>query len=345
MRTMSTATVVWTEPMAHRPDLTELLEAAGCTIRPGLDWADRSRPFPEDDFVDAARGAHGIMLGGRDRVSRRVLEAGTELIIVSKRGIGVDKIDLEAATELGIMVTNTPVEGHREAVAEYAVSLLFGIAKQLHVGNAVLRAGRFDRPELHLLTGKTLGIIGYGHVGRNVGRMMSAFGMDILSYDPYGTPDETSVELDELLQRSDAVTLHAALSAENHHLLDPDALTRIKPGALVVNTARGGLIDEQALAGAIRDGRVGGAALNVFEHEPPDPAGPMFAEDLADRTILTPHGAGQGVPEIREAMPLAMATYHLAALRGEVPTSTVVSPLVNPAVLDRWRGHTHAPLT
>jgi D-3-phosphoglycerate dehydrogenase / 2-oxoglutarate reductase len=337
---MASATVLWTDPRKDRGDVLETLRDAGCEVLLGNDHDDRAAAVTEDELVAAAPSLHGIMLGWREWITRRVLEAAPNLVVVSKTGLGFDRIDVEAATELGVLVTNAPVDGHQDAVAEFAVALLLAWSKQLVRGEAIMRAGRFDRLRLTLLAGKTAGVIGYGNIGRRVGRILSGLGMRVISYDPYASPDATSVELDELLARSDVVTLHAAASASNTHLLDAAAFARMKRSAVVVNAARGSLIDEHALADAIRAGQVAGAAVNVYEQEPPPPDSPMLAEDIADRVLLTPHGAGQGVPEIRAAMPTVMTRLHLSALRGQQPEIGVV----NPEVMPRWRGHRQAPL-
>jgi D-3-phosphoglycerate dehydrogenase len=214
------------------------------------------------------------MIAGDDQVTRAVLERADRLRIVSKWGVGTDAIDLAAAAELGIRVTNTPGM-FGEEVADVVIGYLVMLARQLHRIDSAVRAGEWAKPEGVSLAGRTMGVIGLGHIGRAVARRSLAMGMRVLGYeiDPANRASaaEAGVEvvsLASLLADSDVVSLSAPLTPDTHHLLDAAAFGRMQRGAWIINTARGGLIDESALIDALRAGQVAAAALDVFEVEP-----------------------------------------------------------------------------
>lgn len=337
---MHRAIVAWTEPRLGVPDALRHLERAGCQVRLGC--AERGAAMSEAELIELICDADGLMTGGRDRITARVLEAGDRLVVVSKAGSGTDRIDVARATELGVLVVNTPVGEHSDAVAEVAVALLLTLAKQMRQADAAVRSLNWALHDLVLLRDKTVGLIGYGRIGRRVGRILTAFGMRVLVHDPVFENDDSAlaVTLPELAHESDVISLHAALTDQTRHIVDRDFLARVKPSVLIVNTARGGLIDEAALVEALREGRVRGAGLNVLSQEPPPADLPILDPGLRDRVLLSPHGAGSGHPEVFRAITMALVRTHTTVLTGQPPSEGIV----NPDVLPKWRGHHHAPL-
>jgi D-3-phosphoglycerate dehydrogenase / 2-oxoglutarate reductase len=217
------------------------------------------------------------MVAGDDPLTARVLERARRLKVISKWGVGVDNIDLAAAAARGIPVTNTPGAFASE-LADLAVGYVLMLARHLREIDQGVREGRWEQIQGASLAGKTLGIVGLGHSGCALARRAEALELDVLGYDvdaPARTRSEAlgvrHVELDELLRRSDFISLHCALTAANRHLIGREALAKTKPGVFLVNTSRGALVDEEALADALYSGHVAGAALDVFEHEPLPP--------------------------------------------------------------------------
>jgi phosphoglycerate dehydrogenase-like enzyme len=214
------------------------------------------------------------MIAGDDEVTRTVLERANQLRIVSKWGVGTDGIDLAAAAELGIRVTNTPGMFGDE-VADVVIGYLVMLARHLHRTDSAVRAGEWAKPEGISLAGRTMGVIGLGHIGRAVARRSLAMNMRVLGYeiDPKNRDSAAKVgvevvSLESLLADSHVVSLNAPLTSETRHLINATTLGRMRPGAWIINTARGGLIDERALIDALNSGQVGAAALDVFEVEP-----------------------------------------------------------------------------
>lgn len=221
------------------------------------------------------------MVAGDDHVTRAVLERAQRLRVVSKWGVGVDAIDLAAAAELGIRVTNTPGMFGDE-VADVVLGYLIMLSRHLHVIDRAVRAGEWAKPEGRSLTGRTMGVIGLGHIGRGVARRAQAVGMRVIGseIDPTNASIAADlgvevVDLDAVIAEADVLSLNSPLTPATHHLLDADRLARMKAGAWVINTGRGGLIDEPALIEALRSGHVGAAALDVFEVEPLPAGSPL----------------------------------------------------------------------
>ncbi len=227
----------------------------------------------EPELLELIGGVDG-MIAGDDHVTRAVLERADRLRIVSKWGVGTDAIDLAAAAELGIRVTNTPGM-FGEEVADVVIGYLVLLARRLHETDRAVRAGGWPKPEGVSIAGRTMGVVGLGHVGRAVAARALAMSMRVLGFEidaaNRATATQAGVEvvsLESLLAESDVVSLNAPLTPDTRHLLNPATLGRLKPGAWIINTARGGLIDEAALTAALASGQVGAAALDVFEVEP-----------------------------------------------------------------------------
>lgn len=280
-----------------------------------------------------------IMARTPARVSAEVIAAAPRLRVVSTSGFGTDNIDIPAATAAGVLVVNNPGSAEN-SVAEHAVALVLGLAKKLTWSDAAVRSNRpwdfrggFDAIELK---GRTLGVVGFGRIGREVARKLKeGFGMRVLAFDPMidasSVADwaESSPTLEDLLGRSDVVSIHCALTEQTRHLFDEASLALMRPGALLVNTSRGPVIDERALAAALSEGRLGGAGIDVYESEPPAPDNPLLGVPNA---ILTAHTAGLTVESARQ-LALSAAAQVLAVLDGARPAN-----LVNAEAWDRRRG-------
>ncbi len=266
-------------------------------LEPHFEVRTLSGQYPsEAQLVDATRDASAI-LARLATVTRAVIVAAPKLRIVSRHGIGVDAVDLDAATERGVVVTTTG-PANASAVAEYTFALLLALARKVPAADAGMRAGRWDRdPQIGLeLEGKTLGIVGFGEIGRRVARQGQGFGMRIIASDPH-TPKEAAaaaavelVPLQRLLVEADIVSLHMRLATSTMRIIDRAALMSMKPTAILVNTARGELVDEPALIDALESRRIAGAALDTFAEEPLATSSPLRR---LPNVILSPHVAGQ----------------------------------------------------
>jgi D-3-phosphoglycerate dehydrogenase len=283
--------------------------------------AARDEPLAASALRAAIRDADAAILG-LDACDASVLDACPRLRVVSRYGVGVDNVDLDAARRLGIAVTNTP-GANTTAVAELTLGSILALARRLPQAVAATRAGSWSRRTGWELSGKTLGVIGYGRIGQAVADLGRAFGMRVVASDPFAPPTDgtTVLTVDELLGQADVVTLHVGLSDDTRHLIDGAALARMKPGAVLVNTARGGLIDEDALAEALRSGRLAGAAADAFEHEPPG-ASPLLA---IDSFLPTPH-LGAATAEATARMGQMATENALDVLQGRTPAHVVVPP-------------------
>ena len=283
----------------------------------------------EDELIEFIGDAHAALTLLANPVTDRVLAAVPQLKVVGNCAVGFDNIDLEAARRRGVWVTNTP-DVLTEATADLTWALILAVTRRLGEAERFLRAGRFDGWALDMLLGSSLqgrqlGVVGYGRIGRAVARRALGFGMSVAATDvePHAEADPPAVfmPLEELLASSRVVTLHTPLNDGTRHLLDDARLRLMPPGAFLVNTARGPLVDEAALVEALREGRLGGAGLDVFEHEPSIHPGLLEREDV----VLLPH-IGSATVETRAAMAELAARNVLAVLAGEEPPTPVVRP-------------------
>jgi glyoxylate reductase len=270
----------------------------------------------EDDMITLLAEADAAIVLLQDPITRRVLETNPNLRLVSNFAVGYNNIDIEAARELGVTVTNTPGV-LTEATADLTMALILAVTRRIVEGDAEVRAeGRCEWEPLKLLgaslQGKRLGIIGMGRIGSAVATRARAFGLEVLGV-------RRGDALDELLATSDIISLHAPLARETHHLIDAAALARMKRGAYLVNTSRGALVDEAALCDALESGHLRGAALDVYEHEPA--VNPRL---LALRNVVIVPHIGSATEEARNAMARIAATNVLLFLRGAEPLHRVV---------------------
>ncbi len=260
-----------------------------------------------------------LIVRSSTKVTADVLEAATNLKVVGRAGMGVDNIDVTAATMRGIVVMNTP-GANSVATAEHTLALMMAVSRHVAQGHASLRAGEWLRSTFvgTQLYEKVLGIIGFGRIGRLVAERAQAFGMEVLAFDPYISEEVGRqanvllVELDELLAKSDYVTLHTALSQETANLINADTISQMKDGAIIINVARGKLIDEAALVEALQSGKLRAAALDVFAKEPPDPDNPLLS---LPNVVHTPH-LGASTLEAQHDVAVQIVAQVLSALRG-----------------------------
>ena len=281
-------------------------------------------------FLAALPGHHALIVRSGTRVDSEALARAVGLKVVGRAGVGLDNIDLEAATERGVLVMNTP-GANATATAEHTWALLLALCRQVPAADASVRRGEWERKRFvgFQLAGKTLGVIGLGRVGRLVAARGRGFGMQAIGCDPYLSADaaaEIGVELadlDRVLAEADVVTLHVPLTEETRGLIGADAIDRMKPGALLVNAARGGLVDEGAVANALAAGRLAGAAFDVYADEPPA-GSPLLA---APNVVLTPHLAAS-TGEAQRDVSVQIAEQVVAALREEEFRNAVNLPFV-----------------
>ncbi len=293
----------------------------------------------EDYLVEALADVDAVLVSSREAVTPRVMAAMKRCKVMSRRGVGIDNLDVEAATRYGIAVACVP-DASVEEVSDHAVALLLACARRIVWLNQTVKSGRWAemgspapspaRQGMHRLTECVLGVVGFGRLGRATWRKAKAFGLKGLVYDPIvpqtavRTEGAEPVGLEELLARSDFVTLHVPLTAQTKGLIDPEALAKMKPTAFLVNTSRGGVVDQEALAEAVAAGKLAGAALDVTDYEPLPADSRLMA---LDRILLTGHSAYLSL-ESEVELSRRAAENILAALRGEVPAG-----IVNPEVL------------
>jgi len=296
-----------------------------------VDGTDRPALF------DALADADALLVRSATKVDAEALGKAPRLKVVARAGVGLDNVEVPAATANGVMVVNAPTSNIVSA-AEHAMALLLAVARRVPAADASLRAGEWKRSSFNgvELAGKTVGVLGLGRIGQLFAQRVAAFGVELIAYDPYVAPARAAqlgielVDLDELLRRSDAMSIHLPKTAETLGLIGAAELSRTKKGVLIVNAARGGLIDEDALAAAIRSGQVGGAGIDVFVSEPCT-SSPLFE---LPGVVVTPH-LGASTSEAQDRAGTDVAHSVLLALRGDfVPDAVNVQSggLVNEEV-------------
>ena len=327
-------------PLAH-VWTGRVLQPAALAVLEGLATVSVSVAGERNDWYAEASTADAIIVAGETFVTGEVMDRiGPRLRVIARPGIGVDRIDLDAATRRGIMVVNTP-DGPTESTAEHTIALLLNLCKQVMTGDRILRAGH-PFPALAELTpglevaGAVLGLVGLGRIGSRVTAIARVLGMKVIAFDPFITPERASMlgvelvpSLAELLPRAQVVSLHCPSTPETRHIMNAGTLSLMPRGSYLINAARGALIDEAALLDALRSGHLAGAALDVYDPEPPVTNHPLFTHP---NTICTPHiGSYTTASVVR--MRLMVCEQIVSVLRGERPTN-----LVNSAVWGHRRG-------
>jgi D-3-phosphoglycerate dehydrogenase / 2-oxoglutarate reductase len=310
------------EPIANEG--IELLRAAHhVDERPGLTRDELCAILPDYD---------ALIVRSQVQVDAGLIAAGTRLMVIGRAGVGVDNVDLDAATRAGIMVVNAPT-GNTIAAAEHTLALLYGLARRTAPADASVRRGEWKRTEFTglELRGRTLGIVGLGKIGQAIAVRAIAMEMHVLAVDPYVTAEQAAnhgvelVEFDEVLRRSDVLTVHVPLSRSTRNLIGRSAIAKLKPGSIILNVARGGVVDEAAVAEALESGHLGGAGIDVFEHEPPTES-PLLG---APNTLLTPH-LGASTAEAQILVAEEVAAQVLEVLEGRSARYAVNAPLLTP---------------
>lgn len=328
------ARILVVEPVAQ-PGIDLLAAAHATEVRNGMDRGELLSCLREGDGWDA------LIVRSQTRVDAELLEAAApRLSVVGVASVGIDRIDVEAATRAGVMIVNAPT-GNTIAAAEHTMALMLALLRHIPAADASLRRGEWERSRLtgNELRGKTLGIIGLGKIGKAVARRAAGFEMRLIASDPYLTDEQAReagarlVGLAELLHRSEVITVHTPLSAHTRGMVGRAQLEATKPGVFVLNVARGGIVDERALADALTSGHVAGAALDVYTAEPMAADNPLRE---APNVVLTPH-LGASTSEAQDRVGTEMAEQTLMALGGVTPPYAVNAPAVAPELAPRLR--------
>lgn len=310
---------------------------------PGVEQEPKHR-FDRDQWRRHLADADALWIASRDRLDGGDLGGAPRLRAVVKASVGVDRVDVAGATAAGVLVVNSPSPQNLTGVAEAAIGLVLAHRKRLFAAERTLRDGGWKTLEARgdLLAGATVGLVGFGRVGVAVARRLAAWDVELLAADPYQDSARVAkhgaalVPLEELLSRSDFVSLHVVLNDETRGMIGREQLALMKAGAVLVNTSRGGAIDEPALVEALQDGTLGGAALDVFDAEPLPLDSPL-RQFPAERVILTPHTIGNS--HASRAAGVRMAVESVAAvLQGTAPEH-----VLNPEALPAWRARFTAP--
>ncbi len=273
----------------------------------------------------------GLMVRSETRVTAKIIEAGHKLQVIARAGVGIDNIDVEAATQRGIVVVNAPT-ANTMAAAEHTIALMMALARNIPQAHESLREGAWKRQNFVgvEVRNKTLGIVGLGNVGSEVARRVQGFHMRVLGFDPYVSPQYARnlhvdlVTLEEIFKEADFITLHVPLTPQSRNMIGPRELAIMKPTVRIINCARGGLIDEKALDQALREGRVAGAALDVFAQEPPRDC-PLLKND---KVIVTPH-LGASTHEAQANVAIDAAEQIISVLNGQPVRYAVNAPLIS----------------
>lgn len=287
-------------------------------------YNNTGKPLNADQLAALLPGIDGL-IAGLDAINVEALRSADQLKVISRYGVGIDNVNLEAARKMNIIVTNTP-GANSGSVAELALGLILSVYRHIPEAASAVRKGEWPRMNGISLEGKTVGIIGFGAIGRQLARRLSGFGCKLIAYDPFPDPECAAgigvklVELKELIPQADVISLHLPLSPDTHALVNQEFLSKMKPGAVLINTARGEIVDEQALYEALKRGHLCGAGLDAFNQEPPDPNNPILS---LSNVIATPH-IGAHTDAATNAMGWISLNDCLAVLRGEEPRHRVV---------------------
>jgi D-3-phosphoglycerate dehydrogenase len=320
--------------------VSDPIDQVGIDILSQVAQVDIKTNLPVEELVKIIPDYEALMIRSGTHVTQAVIDAGTQLKIIGRAGVGVDNVDVPAATRRGILVVNSP-EGNTVAAAEHAVAMMLAISRYIPDANQSVKSGKWDRKSF---TGvevykKTLGIVGLGKIGSHVAAIARSMGMRLLAYDPFLSIERAEqigcqlVELDILLREADYITLHLPKTKETYHLLNAEAFEKMKPTVRIVNCARGGIIDEAALADALKRGRIAGAALDVYENEP---LAESPLRDLGKEIVLTPH-LGASTEEAQVNVAIDVAEQIRDVLLGLPARSAVNIPGLRPDLMEKLR--------
>ncbi|HOJ97418.1 MAG TPA: phosphoglycerate dehydrogenase, partial [Methanospirillum sp.] len=291
---------------------------------------DVNTGLSEDELVATIENYDALLVRSGTQVTERVIEAGKKLRFIGRAGAGVDNIDMNAATRHGVIVANAP-EGNTLAATEHTMAMMLSLCRNIPQANASMQAGEWKRSKFMgvELNEKTLGIVGLGRIGREVAKRASSFNMHIIGYDPFISSEKAaemgieSMSLEELFTKADIITVHTPLIKETRHIINEKTIATMKDGVRIINCARGGIIDEAALAAAVKSGKVAGAAIDVFEEEPPKNC-PLIG---IPNIIVTPH-LGASTIEAQKNVAISIAKQCLDVLNGKDAKYVVNAPII-----------------
>ncbi len=312
--------------------VAESVAAEGVELLKAHHDVDERIGLSRDDLCAIIGEYDALIVRSQVQVDAALIGAGTRLVVIGRAGVGVDNVDLDAATRAGITVVNAPT-GNTIAAAEHTLALLYGVARKTAAADASMRRGEWKRAQFSgvELRGRTLGIIGLGKIGQAIAVRARAMEMTVVGVDPFVTAEQAAnhgvelVTMDELLARADVVTVHVPLTRSTRGLIGREAIAKLKPGSIVLNVARGGVLDEAAVAEALTSGHLGGAGIDVYDHEPPTDS-PLLA---APNSLLTPH-LGASTAEAQILVSEEVAAQVLDVLDGRSARYAVNAPLLTP---------------
>ncbi len=278
--------VLITDPIA--PEGVEILKEAGFQVDERPEWKG-------EKLIENIKGYHALIVRSATKVTAEVIAAADTLKVIGRAGVGLDNIDLKAAKEHGIEVFNTP-GATAISVAELALGFILSCARWIPIADRSIRAGKWEKKRFKGIEvyGKTLGILGIGRIGTELAKRASALGMEVIAYDPFVEKHEIAqmVSFDDVLARVDFISLHLPLTEDTYHMISDKEFEKVKDGAVLINAARGGVVDEDALVNALKSGKLRCAALDVYEHEPPPEDSPLRE---IENLVLTPHIGAQTI--------------------------------------------------
>lgn len=320
--------------------VSDTIDQAGIDILSQVAQVDIKTNLSPEELVGIISDYDALMIRSGTRVTKEIIEAGKQLKIIGRAGVGVDNVDVPAATRQGIVVVNSP-EGNTIAAAEHALAMMLSLSRHIPDANQSVKNNQWDRKSFigAEVYKKTLGVVGLGKIGSHVATVGRAMGMKLLAYDPFISVERADqlgcrlVDMDLLLQESDYITLHMPKTPETTHLINAEALAKMKPTARLINCARGGIIDEEALYEALKAGKIAGAALDVFESEP---LGDSPLRSLGKDIVLTPH-LGASTAEAQVNVAIDVAEQIRDVLLGLPARSAVNIPGLSPNVLEELR--------
>jgi D-3-phosphoglycerate dehydrogenase len=311
--------------------VVEPLAAEGIEILRAHHEVDERLGLPRDEIISMLPDYDALVVRSQVKADAEMIAAGTRLVVIGRAGVGVDNVDLDAATRAGITVVNAPT-GNTIAAAEHTLALMFGLARHTADAHASMKAGEWKRSTFtgHELRGKTLGIVGLGKIGQAIAVRARGMEMTVIGSDPFVTPEQAAtfgvdlVTFEEIVARADIVTVHVPRTKTTAGMINREVMARMKPGVILLNVARGGIIDEADLADALREGVVAGAGIDVYTAEPPPPDNPLLG---APNTLLTPH-LGASTEEAQIAVAREVAEQILEVLDGRSARYAVNAPLL-----------------
>lgn len=326
--------------------ITDKINEAAGKILEDIAQVDFIPTLSEDDLAAKIVDYDALMIRSQTKVTRKILEAGKKLKIVGRAGVGVDNVDIEAATQNGIIVVNSP-DGNTNAAAEHTLAMMLAMSRNIPAAAASTKAGNWERSKFTGVEvfGKTLGIIGFGKIGSHVASVAIALGMKVLVSDPYTTKEavekigaQYAASLDEFWGQCDYITIHTPKTKETTSLINRNTLNRMKKGVRIINCARGGIIDEAALKEAIESGQVQSAAIDVFETEPDIQASPLYS--CTGNVVMTPH-LGASTKEAQFNVAIDVAEQIKEVLSGGSAKAAINIPALKSAVIEPVKDYMH----